>query len=277
MLERALNNGNFRPREMMALREAQQAIFTQHQPEIKIRNRRHLRNLSLTPLVLVDTNMLIDALKAQVQRLLSMEDMLPHPSSARAFHKMLKFRSDEGRIRLYIPAAAKNEFMHRVRSPNSVLDLFGEHDPYIDGDVWAENVTQVAVNGLVEEIIRDFSNWIAPQGEDFNNMFQSYKEAVEKFLTDHREIYLNIDSAKRQYRRHIPQRTELNSDEIYPEAGDLDILRTAAALADSAMREIGSVLIATRDADFELVDRALEETFGIGVVKNAQQFSRWMN
>jgi len=277
MLERALNDGKFRPREMMALREAQQAIFTQHQPEIKIRNRRQLRNLSLTPLVLVDTNMLIDALKARVQRLLAMEDMLPHPSSARAFHRMLKFRSDDGRIRLYIPSAAKNEFMHRVRSPNSVLDLFGEHDPYIDGDVWAKNVTQEAVNGLGEEIIQDFSNWVAPKGEDFNNTVQSYKEAVEKFLIDHREIYLNIDSAKRQYRRHIPQRTELGGDEIYPEAGDLDILRTAATLADSAMREIGSVLIATRDADFELVDRALEETFGIGVVKNAQQFSRWMN
>ncbi len=277
MLERAMNAGIFRPRELMSLREAQQAIYTQHQPDIRIRDRRHLRNLSLPPLILVDTNLLIDALKARVQQLMSMDDVLPHPSSARAFHRMLLFRQQDNRIRLYIPAAARNEFLNRSRNPATVLALFGEQDPYIDEAVWTARVTPVEVQRLAEEISHEFSDWVAPQDEGFNATIQTYREAVEAFLVEHKDIYLRIDSNKREHSGHVPHRSEVDGMEIYPEAGDLDILRTAAALADSPMPNIGSVLIATRDADFTLVARALEENFGIGVVNNAQQFYRWMN
>jgi len=278
MLERAMNAGGFLPREMMALRNAQQAIFSQHQPEIRVRERRHLRNLSLPPLILVDTNMLIDALKARVLCRLSMEeDVLPHPSSTRAFHRMLRFHSEDSRIRLYIPAAARNEFRNRTMNPEKVFGLFGDRDPWIDTIAWEECITQKVVEELAEGIDRDFSDWAAPQEEGFNQAVQSYREAVEEFLAEHRDIYLRVDDIKRSHRSHIPDRSEIDGERIYPEAGDLDILRTAAALSDAPLPSIGSVLIATRDADFTLVARALEETFGIGVVSNAQQFSRWMH
>ena len=44
----------------------------------------------------------------------------------------------------------------------------------------------------------------------------------------------------------------------------------AASIAASCHADIGSVLVATRDSDFRLVSRALEEEFGFGVVGDAQ-------
>ena len=47
----------------------------------------------------------------------------------------------------------------------------------------------------------------------------------------------------------------------------------AAALASTSISDVGSVLVATRDSDFRLVSRALEEEFGFGVVGDAQQLN----
>ena len=66
---------------------------------------------------------------------------------------------------------------------------------------------------------------------------------------------------------------ELNGKEIYPEGGDMEIMRDAASLAALPLQEIGSILVATRDSDFRLVSRALEEEYGFGVVSDAQQLN----
>jgi len=47
-------------------------------------------------------------------------------------------------------------------------------------------------------------------------------------------------------------------------------------LADESYRGIGSVLVATRDSDFRLVRRSLEDTFGFGVVRSARELSQWL-
>ena len=47
----------------------------------------------------------------------------------------------------------------------------------------------------------------------------------------------------------------------------------AALLAASPLQEIGNILVATRDSDFRLVSRALEEKYGFGVVSDAQQLN----
>jgi hypothetical protein len=48
-------------------------------------------------------------------------------------------------------------------------------------------------------------------------------------------------------------------------------MREASVIADSFHPGVGSVVVATRDSDFKLVSRALEESFGFGVVGDAQQ------
>ena len=53
----------------------------------------------------------------------------------------------------------------------------------------------------------------------------------------------------------------------------MEIMRDAASLASLPLQEIGSILVATRDSDFRLVSRALEEEYGFGVVSDAQQLN----
>ena len=53
----------------------------------------------------------------------------------------------------------------------------------------------------------------------------------------------------------------------------MDIMCDAALLALSPLQEIGSILVATRDSDFRLVSRALQEKYGFGVVSDAQQLN----
>jgi len=43
--------------------------------------------------------------------------------------------------------------------------------------------------------------------------------------------------------------------------------------ANSTVPDLGSVLVASRDSDFMLISRALQDTFGFGVISNAQQLN----
>ena len=99
--------------------------------------------------------------------------------------------------------------------------------------------------------------------------------AVESFIQSHSEIYRKVTDFKDQ-RGAATKRTEFNGDSIYPESGDLDIMRTATYLASSTYPTIGSVIVATRDSDFTLLARALEETLGVGVAKNASELAQWL-
>ena len=96
--------------------------------------------------------------------------------------------------------------------------------------------------------------------------------ALDEFLVKHKEVFFLIDEQKRKIGR-APARTTINGDEIYPEKGDRDIMSDAASIAANCHADIGSVLVATRDSDFRLVSRALEEEFGFGVVGDAQQLN----
>ena len=69
---------------------------------------------------------------------------------------------------------------------------------------------------------------------------------------------------------------EISDAGIFPEPGDLDIMKTASKLTSDSLERIGSVVIATRDSDFTLLARALEETLGVGVAKNAIELAQWL-
>jgi hypothetical protein len=47
----------------------------------------------------------------------------------------------------------------------------------------------------------------------------------------------------------------------------------ASILANRPLGEIGNILVATRDGDFTLVARAVEERLGFGVVKNSRDLN----
>ncbi len=71
MFERALKSGEFEGTEKKILQNTQRNLFTRQPGKISVRERKTLGSLGLKPLVLVDTNILIDALKDDLLRELS--------------------------------------------------------------------------------------------------------------------------------------------------------------------------------------------------------------
>ena len=276
MFERAMNSGNYSVHDMKRLRQQQQAMFSLHRDSIPVRRRRHLKHLTIVPLVLVDTNLLIDALKERIGRILNPEDDAPLGfDSGRDFHRTLLYNRTAGRVQLFVPSAALNEFKHNTEDPERVRQLF--NDVWIDEVQWVETVTSERVAQLAEEVLADYSNWRPMRGTQFNESVQSYEELLVKFLAERESIYEKVADIKASHsEKFAEKRTEINGRLIYPERGDRDIMKTAAKLADDALRGIGSVLVATRDTDFTLVRRALEEDLGFGVICNARELTPFL-
>jgi len=264
--EEAIETGYFKGRQVEQLRNTQRAVFVSQRTNIPIKDRRTLKNLGLKPLILVDTNVLIHALKDDLLQEISNDDFGSFDWSVeRSFHMMLRRQGGKETF-LSIPPAALSEFKNRVKNPDAVLALF--NDTYIDRKQWKKKVTPDFLKKKVKQICKSFSTW--PQ-EDYSNKLS--KIELEEFLLKHENIFELVDEQKRKRTEDIPVRTELNGKEIYPEGGDMEIMRDAASLASLPLQEIGNILVATRDSDFRLVSRALEEEYGFGVVSDAQQLN----
>ena len=264
ILEKAIYSGLLEESQSEILRKSQRALFTSHSSIIPVKERRTLKGLSLRPLIIIDTNILIEALKDDLLRELSVDNLGSLDWTVeRAFHWMLRRRAEEGRVVLHVPSAAQGEFMHRVRSSESVLKLFS--DMYIDRSVWEDRINEKFLESRAKVILSTFDTW----GDDTD---RGELVALDEFLLKHRDVFILIDEQKRNIGK-APARTSISGEKIYPEQGDRDIMSDAARIAATCHSDIGSVLVATRDSDFRLVSRALEEEFGFGVVGDAQQLN----
>ena len=96
---------------------------------------------------------------------------------------------------------------------------------------------------------------------------------MESFLVRHTEIFERVTEAKQLARDDPPPRSAIDGDEIYPESGDLEIMRDATVYASSTIPDVGCVLVATRDSDFTLISRALHDNFGFDAISTAQQLN----
>ena len=92
-------------------------------------------------------------------------------------------------------------------------------------------------------------------------------------MIQHKGIFEEITKQKIS-RGDDAGRSVIENQEIYPEGGDMQIMRYAAELCNGINPEIGKVLIATRDSDFKLISRSLEEEYGFGIVGDAQELNR---
>ena len=106
------------------------------------------------------------------------------------------------------------------------------------------------------------------------------EDGLSDFLIRHERIFERIDERKRILRDDEPARSVIGGRAIYPEGGDLRIMLDAASLASytstfsSNLKKIGSVHVATRDSDFRMIRRSLEESYGFSVVSDAGEVSR---
>ena len=264
--EEAIKTGYFKGRDLDRLRDTKRALFGSQSANIPVKDRRTLHDLGLKPLILVDTNILIHALKDDLLQEISNDKFGSFDWSVeRSFHMMLRRQGGKETF-LSIPPAALGEFSNRTKNPKTVLSLF--NDVYIDKKEWKKKITPKFLKERVAMIRKSFSTWPQEKYTKKRNEID-----LEEFLVKHEKIFELVDEQKRRRSEEIPPRTEINGKDIYPERGDMDIMCDAALLASSPLQEIGSIFVATRDSDFRLVSRALEEKYGFGVVSDAQQLN----
>lgn len=269
-LERAQNSPKFSLTALKRLSGVEQSLFSMYKDEIPTSKRRFLHNLSLKPLVIMDTNVLVDALVEKMfQRMnLIFETNLTMMGSNR-FHQILQHHATAKRLHLMIPDDVRAELrliakdqrlMHRFKG--AMIDA-ASIEKTLSDDVMAE---------LVNEVVKEFTTW-TPTADMLADVPAS-SESLEAFLIHHSEVFEELTQLKEL--RSVTVRTELEGQAIYPEATDLDIYRLAMHLSSLPLPDIGSVLVATMDGDFTLLDRAIEERFGFGVTKNNRTLKPWL-
>lgn len=274
-LERAQNRGQFNVREIKRLADAEQGLFSAYKDQIPNGSRRYLRNLSLSPLVLIDTNVLVDALMDAIKQKLEVftEASLDIGGHGHFHHVLLK-RAQEGKIQLWLPNIVKKELTGIASDMNFLRNRFSDLlvPPHMLDTVFQKDV----ISEIVDKVLADYSTWrpmdlqLEAEAEEEEN-----KSGVIEFFKDYTEIYEEITAMKRT--RGEPARTVIDGLDVYPEAPDRTIMHLAIHLAKKSLGNLGTILVATRDSDFTLVSRALEERFGFGVAKNSRALNSFLH
>ena len=273
VFQTAIRSGFFDDKDVKRLRQVLRIKFTELETSIPIRDRKIFEISGLKPLVIVDTNILIQAFKDELLNLVSNDGFGQLVWSVeRAFQWELRRQGNSGDILLYVPSAVKGEFANRTRSVKSAKSLFdGE---YQDQVMWSKikdeelQEIQKRVIGLFDTVSLSFEGSSDLEG------------GLSDFLIGHEGIFERIDERKRILRDDEPARSVIGGRAIYPEGGDLSIMLDAASLASytsafsSNLKKIRSIHVATRDSDFRMIRRSLEESYGFSVVSDAGEVSK---
>ncbi|DAC28084.1 MAG TPA: hypothetical protein D7H85_00010 [Candidatus Poseidoniales archaeon] len=291
MMEHAINvSSHYNLREQASLQASMDAMYQQYESQIAVKERRGFNSLNLPPLIVIDTNLLLDGLASEILRRMTVDrNGLMNPNSSLMFHQILRHRANTKLVRTFVPSTALNEFRSRIMNTDT-----GEYDPqralsliynvrrHINIDAYYTIITPKVLEEIHLGILEEFRDWPAPTEEGFHEGVLAQTKAVENFLQAHHSIYEQVTNFKAR-RGGADKRTTLSEngmlvseDGIFPEPGDLDIMKTASKLASDNLERVGAVVIATRDSDFTLLARALEETLGVGVAKNAIELAQWL-
>jgi negative regulator of replication initiation len=273
--ERAQSSGKFSLRDSKTLADAETSLFAKYKFQITNSSRRYLKHLSLPPLVIVDTNLLIDALveKISSQLELASETSLDL-SEQNSFHKVLISRARDGKISMWLPQVVRQELQEIGKGVSKLRDKF--KNSLVKPAILDKVLKQDNLEKLTDEVIRDFNQWKPLDirlEEDSDNT--DNKHQIKEFLQDYHDIYDELSAMKKAYGGK-QKRTKIDGKAIYPEAPDRVIMAIAMHLANQCLEGLGTVLIATRDGDFTLTARAFEERFGFGVVKNSRMLNAWL-
>ena len=273
-LERAQNSPLFSDNEIRSLKQAEKSLFSLNKSQIPNASRRYLRNLSLSPLVLVDTNILVDALIDRIaEKLHLVSEASLDVRGQGSFHKILLSKSKDKKLHLWLPSVVKQELRGIATNVQNLKSRFD--DSLVSPELLDTIFNAKTINSLVEEVLNDYNTW-RPLNLDLEKEAESSenKQAIEQFLRESTEIYEEITAMKRT--RGEPVRTVLDGLDVYPEAPDRTIMQIASQLATQSLQDLGTVLVATRDGDFTLVARAFEEQFGFGIAKNSRSLNAWL-
>ena len=273
ILERAQLSGRF-PTRNNSFANLELMLFRRHQANIKTSDRRYLRNLPLKPLVLVDTNIVIDALYQRIQEKLNRSNHFEDSTNQRShFARYLLHLAQNERVDLWLPEVVRGEIRNIARSMGDVRKRFD--NSFIESETLDSTLTSDIIEKMVEDLIGEFSTWNGSD-EEFETASNNdeLSEDMVAFLVEHEEIYDELTKMKEFYGE--THRTGLKGRKIYPEQPDRKIMQYAAVLSGRPIDNVGAIIVATHDGDFTVVARAFEERFGFGIAKNSRTLSPWL-
>tara|TARA_Y100000766_G_scaffold90111_2_gene76569 strand:- start:10945 stop:14334 length:3390 start_codon:yes stop_codon:yes gene_type:complete len=274
ILERAQLSGRFMDRNK-SLANLEQVLFRRHQSEIRTSDRRYLRHLPLKPLVLVDTNIVIDALYQRIQEKLNRSNHFD--DSARQgshFAGYLLYLAANHKVDLWLPKVVRGEVENIARSIDDIRSRF--ENALVDNEVLDSIISTENMKNIVSEVISEFSTWGGNSEEiESETISDEVKTSMDEFLIQHSEIYDELTKMRQHYAgKNI--RTQIDGKKIYPQKPDRKIMQYAAVLSGRPIDNVGSIVVATHDGDFTVVARAFEERFGFGIAKNSRTLKQWL-
>ena len=273
-LERALSSKRFRLTQQRDIESSMRSLFIMKREHIAVADRRHLRHLKLAPLILVDTNVLVDALLDRlIQRTgRSMRAGLAIDSN-RDLHHHLERLGASGKVQLMLPEPVRHELTSIAEGGNVLRSRL--QDTFATPEDIEAILSPANVEEALNEVLISFETWKKREERYDSEAMEDERVAkLDAFLVEHTEVYDEVTAMKRA--RGQPQRTALGSSrDIYPEKEDREIMCLAMRLAEIPLEDFGAVLVATRDSDFTLVAPSLLENLGFGVIKNAQTLNQW--
>ncbi|MEK9730586.1 MAG: hypothetical protein VW230_02370 [Candidatus Poseidoniales archaeon] len=284
ILERAQHQTNITSKQRDSLQAAELNLFKSYESEIALKNRSQLRQLNLKPLVIIDTNILVNALIEEVYAHLgiivghqrstmkqsdSLGDVLPN-SGLGDFFRFLKNQADSGKIFLHVPDVIRDELnmfkdKQRLERQMNLQSMYSKSN--------GKEITQEFLQQKINEVIASFSTWKSPIEIKAVNDINTPE--IEEFFVRHEEVFQEISEVKQKNGATTP-RTEIAGKKYYPEENDMQLLHYTKSISELASKDIGVVLIASYDNDFTFISRSLEETFGFSVVRNPRTLSDWL-
>ena len=236
LLERAQNSGKFGVLDIKRLADAERRLFATHRHNLPVKQRSYLRNLALTPLVIIDTNVLVDELQNRISEKLGINSEASLDVGGRGrFHRILKHRSSEGVIKLWLPKIVQNELIAIATDVERIRERFSE--TLVSGEELDSILNEKSLVEIANEVVSEFSNWkpLDLHIEDEAND-EDIRAGLKTFLLEHTEVYDEITAMKRLHGE--PMRTVIDGKDIYPEKADQSLMCLCTAMANRPLGEL---------------------------------------
>jgi len=262
MIEQCLSSDRFWESSKRQLISLGRSLFKLHEAKIPIRKRKHFHHLDLKPLVILDTNILVDALRDEIAQEVGLgPDIVLELGGRTAFRRRLLKQIESKSILGWIPPVVRDGEMEKWKHKDEALALFD--NVLLSSDI-SDKISSIAEKTR-DSVLKRWSTWPA-LGHEMN---EEAVPLIEDLLCSHYDTFVQINRIKRK-----EVRTELRGDKIYPETGDLEVMMEAMSIAESSLSGIQSVAVATMDSDFIMIQRALEDRFGFAVISDAEGLQR---
>ena len=156
-LERAQNSAFFNQSEIRSLQQAELSLFSVNKSQIPNASRRYLRNLSLVPLVIIDTNILVDALIDRIAKKLHLVGEISLDIQGQgSFHKILLSKARDKKLQLWLPDVVKQELTGIASGLNYLRSRFD--DSLVSPELLDQIFNEKTLTGLTNEVLEDYNS-----------------------------------------------------------------------------------------------------------------------